>query len=82
MLKKKLKLFFAACLSGMALLVGLQIIVFGRSPGRYGDYTYDGWERLFGLWPIALGVFLLLAIRHKWKALDRSPQARERLRRP
>lgn len=51
----------------VGLYAGLTIIFLGKiSTGRVNNYhSFDGLERLFGLWPIFLGsLFILFAYAH------------------
>ena len=51
----------------LAILGGIVIILFGEISSGIGDgaFRFDDWERLYGLYPIALGSLFLWGFRIK-----------------
>jgi len=54
--------------SSLAILLGLIIIVFGEVGKGIGEsvYKFEGLERLYGLYPIAIGIFFIWVFRFKY----------------
>lgn len=53
---------------GLAILLGIVIILFGEIGRGIGDtiYKFRGLERLYGLYPIAIGSIAIWAFRIKY----------------
>jgi hypothetical protein len=54
--------------SSLAILLGLIIIIFGEVGRGIGEsiYVFKGAERLYGFYPIAIGIFFIWAFRLKY----------------
>ncbi|MEJ6475172.1 hypothetical protein [Pseudoalteromonas piscicida] len=62
--------------AGLAILSGLVILVFGEVGRGIGEtlFKFDGWERLYGLYPIAIGLIAIWGFRIKHSANDDKDQ--------
>jgi hypothetical protein len=72
--KERLKTLLAelgACLFGLLVIyMGYLIIFEGQVPARFGYHSFQGIERLLGIFPIAFGGLvtglMLLKFKHDW----------------
>lgn len=66
---KKRDLYMVYVFGGIAILGGLKIIIVGEIGRAIGEslYRFEGLERLYGLYPIAIGSLAIWLFRWKYK---------------
>ena len=68
MIKINKDLVLAYIFGVLAIIIGLKIIFTGKDIGAsYGSYSYDvfeGFERLYGLYPIGFGLLIIFGARY------------------
>ncbi|MDY0131525.1 MAG: hypothetical protein RBR53_02545 [Desulforegulaceae bacterium] len=65
-------LLIAYIFGGLTILLGINIILVGAVGTGFGnsEFSFPGFKRLYGLYPIGLGAFFIWAGRIKYKPED------------